>query len=147
MYFFYLHFKCYLLSQFPLLKPSIPSPLTLLLKGCSPTHQLPPHHPGILLYWGIEPPQDQEPLLPLMSDKAILCYISSCSHGALHVYSLVGRLVPGSSRGSGWLKLLFLLWGCKALQGFIDVMKHHGHKISWGREGSFGLDFQIRVHH
>ena len=35
--------------------------------------------------------------LPLMSDEAILCYICSWSHGSLHVYSLVGDLVPGSS--------------------------------------------------
>jgi hypothetical protein len=32
------------------------------------------------------------------------------------VYSLVGSLVPGSSGGSGWLILLFFLWGCKLLQ-------------------------------
>jgi hypothetical protein len=31
--------------------------------------------------------------------------------GSLHVYSLVGDLVPGSSGGSGWLILLFFLWG------------------------------------
>ena len=35
--------------------------------------------------------------LPLMSDKAILCYICIWSLGSLHVYSLVGGLVPGSS--------------------------------------------------
>ena len=34
-----------------------------------------------------------------MSHKAILCYICSWSHGSLHVYSLVGGLVPGSSGG------------------------------------------------
>ena len=50
-------------------------------------------------------------LLPLMPDKAILCYICSWSH----VYSLFGGLVPGSSGGSGWL-ILFFLWGCKPLQ-------------------------------
>jgi hypothetical protein len=33
----------------------------------------------------------------LLPDKAILCYICSCSHGSLHVYSLVGGLVSGSS--------------------------------------------------
>jgi hypothetical protein len=38
----------------------------------------------------------------LMPDKAILCYICSWSHGSLHVYSLVGDLVPGSS-GEVWL--------------------------------------------
>ena len=36
-----------------------------------------------------------------MSDKAILCYICSWSHGSLHVYSLVGGLVSGSSGGTG----------------------------------------------
>jgi hypothetical protein len=35
--------------------------------------------------------------LSLMPDKAILCNI--CSHGSLHVYSLIGGLVP---RNSGW---------------------------------------------
>jgi hypothetical protein len=54
--------------------------------------------------------------LPLMPDKAILCYIYSWIHGFLHVYSLVSGLVPGSSGGSGWLILLFFLWGCKSLQ-------------------------------
>jgi hypothetical protein len=37
-YFIYLQFKCYPLSWFPLRKPPIPSPLPLLLWGCSPTH-------------------------------------------------------------------------------------------------------------
>jgi hypothetical protein len=32
-----------------------------------------------------------------MPVKAIFCYICSWSHGFLHVYSLVGGLVPGSS--------------------------------------------------
>jgi hypothetical protein len=47
-----------------------------------------------------------------MYDMAILCYICSWSH----VYSFVDGLVPGSSGGSGWLILLFFLWGCKPLQ-------------------------------
>jgi hypothetical protein len=44
--------------------------------------------------------------------KAILYYNCGWSHGTLHVYSLVGGLVPGSSGeggGSGWLILLFFL--------------------------------------
>ena len=44
--------------------------------------------------------------LPLMLDEDILCYISSWSHGSLHVYSLVDGLVPGSYGGWGggvWL--------------------------------------------
>jgi hypothetical protein len=40
----------------------------------------------------------------LMPDYAtILCYICGWSHGSLHVYCLVGNLVPESSGGSvGW---------------------------------------------
>jgi hypothetical protein len=34
-----------------------------------------------------------------MTDKALLCYICSWSHVSLHVYSLFGGLVPGSSLG------------------------------------------------
>jgi hypothetical protein len=80
---------------------------------CSPTHPLLLPCPGIPLHWGIEPSQYQGPLLPLMSHKAILCYICSWTHGFLYVYSLVGGLVPGSSWVTGWFILLFLLWGCK----------------------------------
>ena len=36
------------------------------------------------------------PLLPLMSIKAILCYVCGWSHRSLHMYSLFGGLVPGS---------------------------------------------------
>jgi hypothetical protein len=35
----------------------------------------------------------------------------------------VGGSVPGSSGESGWLILLFLLWGCKPLQHFLGQMK------------------------
>ena len=69
--------------------------------------------PGIPLHWGIEPPQAQGPLLPLMSNKVILCHICGQSHGSLHVYSLVGGPVPGSSGGSSWLTLLLSPCGCK----------------------------------
>jgi hypothetical protein len=31
-----------------------------------------------------------------MSSKAFFCYICGLSHGTLHVYSLLGGLVPGS---------------------------------------------------
>ena len=65
---------------------------------CSPTHPLSIPGPGIPLHWRIESSQDQGRLLPLMTDKVILvCHICSWSHGSLHVYSLVGDLVPGSS--------------------------------------------------
>jgi hypothetical protein len=72
----------------------------LPLWGYSPTHPLLLHHSSICLLWGIKPPQDQGPPLSLMSDKAILWYICIWSHGSLPVHSLVGGLVPGSSRGS-----------------------------------------------
>jgi hypothetical protein len=88
----------------------------LFLWGCSstlpPTTPSPPLHSHTLGHWAFTGPG---PLLPLMPDKAILCYICSWGH-ALHVYSLVGGLVPGSSEVSGWLRLLFFLWDCKPLQ-------------------------------
>jgi hypothetical protein len=106
-YFLYLHFKCYPLSWFPLWKPPIPSPHPLP----SPTHPLPPHCPSIPLHWGHGAFTGPGPLLPLMTGKAILCYICGWSHGSLHVYSLVGGLVSGSSGGSGWfISDLFLKW-------------------------------------
>jgi hypothetical protein len=101
-----------MLSPFPIPPEApIPSTLLLLLGGCTPTH--PPTHllsspsPCIPLHWDIEPSQDQGP------GKTIFCYIYGWIHGSLYVYSLVGDLDPGSS---GWLILLFFLWGCKPLQ-------------------------------
>jgi hypothetical protein len=96
---------------FPSENPPIPSPKSLLT-----THPLLLPGPGIPLHWDIEPSRDQGPLLPLMTDKTILCCICSWSHGSFHMYSLVGGLVPGSSGGTDWFILLFLLWGCKPLQ-------------------------------
>jgi hypothetical protein len=88
-----------MLSTFPHpLKPPIPSPLPLLLWECFTTHlPIPTSLPRYFLHWGVKPSEDQGPLLPLMFDKVILCYICSWSHVSLHVYSLVGGLVPGSS--------------------------------------------------
>jgi hypothetical protein len=47
-----------------------------------------------------------------MHDKAILCNIQSWNR----VYSFVDDLVPGSSCGTGWLILLFFVWGCNPFQ-------------------------------
>ena len=59
------------------------------------------------------PSQNQGPLLPLMSDKAILYYICGWSH----VYILDGGLFSGIQGGSGRFILWFLLWGsCKPIQ-------------------------------
>jgi hypothetical protein len=41
-----------------------------------------------------------------MPDKAILCCICSWSHGSLHVYPLVGGLVPGNSGG---VRLIYIV--------------------------------------
>ena len=109
-YFMYLYFKCYTFASFPSRTP-YPTPLASMRVLPHPTHTLPPHRPIIALHWGIEPSQDQGPLLLLMPNKAILCHICSWSYGSLHVYSLVGGSVPWSSGRSDWLILLFFLWG------------------------------------
>jgi hypothetical protein len=87
-----------ILYPFLVFPPQIPYTFLPCFYEGTPSHihPLQPPHPGILLQWGIEPSQDQGPLFPLMPDKAILCYICSWSHESLHVYSLVGVLVPGS---------------------------------------------------
>ena len=66
-------------SPFPFHKPPIPCPLTSASMRVlpQPNNTLPTHCPSILPYWGIEPPQDQGPPLPLVPNKAILYYICS----------------------------------------------------------------------
>jgi hypothetical protein len=102
--FIYLHFKCYPLSQFPLQKPLFHYSLPLLLWRCSPTHPpTPTSLPSYSPILDIKPSPYQGPLLPLMPDKTFLCYICGWNHEPLHVYPLVGGLVPGSSGGlDGW---------------------------------------------
>jgi hypothetical protein len=102
---FYL-FTFQMLSPFlvsPLKSPH-PIPFSFTSKRVLPHHHppthLPPHTSSIPLWWSNRSLQDQGPPLPLMPNKAILCYICSWSHGSLHVYSLVGGLVPGCSDGS-----------------------------------------------
>jgi hypothetical protein len=91
-----------MLSPFLVSPPQTPYPISppRFYEGTPlPTTHYPllPHLPSIPLHWSIEPPQDQGPPLPLMPDKAILCYICIWIHGSLHVYFLVGGFVPGSS--------------------------------------------------
>ena len=94
------------LFAFQLLSSFLVSPVKTLYplphSLCSPTHPLQLPGSGIPLHWGIKPSWDQGPLLPLMTNTAILCYKYSWSHESLRVYSLVGGLVPGSS-GGYWL--------------------------------------------
>ena len=95
----FIYISCNPLSWFSLLEAPIPSSLPVLLYRCSHTHRLLPPHLDIPLHWGMEPSQDQGPLLSLMPDKAILCYVGRWSLGSFHVYSLDGGLVPVSSGG------------------------------------------------
>ena len=67
---------------FPLKAPYAISHLHCLYENAPPpTHLLPSHHLSIPLHWGIKPPKDQGPPLPLMLDKAFFCYSCSWSHG------------------------------------------------------------------
>ena len=91
----------YITNDIPFPGFSTDNPLSNTPSTCSPTYPLPLPYPGIYLYWGIEPSQDQVPNLPLRSYDAIPCYICTWSHGSLHAYSLVGSLVPGNSEGTG----------------------------------------------
>ena len=105
-HFLYLHLKCYPL--FPFLSGNAlsqsPFPAFMRVFSPAPTHPLRPPCPVIPLHWGIKLSQNQRSLLSLMPDKAILCYICRWSHGSLHVYSMVGDLVPESSGGGRvWL--------------------------------------------
>jgi hypothetical protein len=66
----------------------IPPPLASMRVFPHPsTHSCP--HPGIPLHWVIKSSQDQGLLLPLIPNKATLCYICGWSHGSFHVYYFV----------------------------------------------------------
>jgi hypothetical protein len=99
-YFIYIS-NVILFLGFPFGTPLSDPPPLCFYEGAPQLTLLPPPCPVIPLHWGIKPFQDQGPLLPLMPNKAILCYICSWGHGSLHVYSLVVSLVPGSL-GRGW---------------------------------------------
>jgi hypothetical protein len=82
---FYL-FTFQMLYPFPIQphKAPIPSLSSCFYEGVPPpTYPRPPPCPHIPLHWGTKPSRDQGPLLPLMPNKAILCYIFSWSHGSL----------------------------------------------------------------
>jgi hypothetical protein len=55
-----------------------------------------------LPYTGAPPLQYQGPLLPLMPNKVILCYLCNWSSESLSPCVILGS-VPGSAAGSGWL--------------------------------------------
>ena len=91
-----------MLSPFPVSSPEMsnpiaPPPASLRVFKHQPTHTCLPALEFPYTGASNEPSQDQGPLLPLMPDKSILCYICGYSHLSLHVYALVGGLVPRSS--------------------------------------------------
>ena len=90
-----------------------PSSFPLSDSSPSPTHTSLPHCSGIPLLMGIKSPWDKGKLLPLLSGKAILCYIFIWSHGSLHVHSLAGDV---DFERTGWSShpILFFQWGCNA---------------------------------
>jgi len=89
-------------------KCSIPFSLPLLLWGCSPTHLVTPLSLPALIF----PYAGRSSLgKTKVPNKTIICYICRWSHGSVHVYSLDGGLVYGSS---GWLVLLRIV-GCQPL--------------------------------
>jgi hypothetical protein len=92
---FFIYIQMLAPSLVSLLKTSYPITLPLLTN--LPTPASLPWHP---LHLGIEPSQDQGPLLPLMFKKANFCYICSWSHGSLHVYSLVDTLYFKSEKNT-----------------------------------------------
>jgi hypothetical protein len=100
-YFIFLIFFIYISNFIPFPHFPLKIPLSHPPSPCSLTHPLLLPCPGIPLHWVIKPSQDQGPLLLLMSHKAILCYICGWSLESLHMYSLLGDLVPGSSGGTG----------------------------------------------
>jgi hypothetical protein len=122
------------LSPFLISPPNCPPILSPF--PCSLTHPLLLPCPEI--HWGTEPSQDQGLLFSSMSHKAILCYICGWRHGSLHVYSLVGDFVPGSSGGTGWLRGTYLQcwWDCKlvttTLEISLAVPQKIGHSTTWG---------------
>jgi len=104
----YLHFQCCPFSQFLFLI----SPTHCFYEDVSPpTHPLPPQHPGIPLHCRNEPLQNQGLLFLLMPDNGIFCCILGWSYEYSYMYSLVGNLVPVSSRGVWLVGIVVLSMG------------------------------------
>jgi hypothetical protein len=93
-------------SDLPSRNPLSQSPSPCLYKGAPPpTHPLLSSHPGILLHWGIKPPQDQRLLLPLICNNAT--YVAGAMDPTLCTFWLLVQS-PGALEGSGLLTLLLL---------------------------------------
>ena len=106
---FYL-FTFQMLTGFPISHPEIPYTINLFSSSMrvlpQPTHPLLPPYPGIPLHWSISHSQDLGPLLPLKSNKAILCYSCCWNLGFLVLF--------------GWWFSPWEFWGfCLALLLFL----------------------------
>ena len=86
-------------SPLETLYPIHPPPALTSVLPHPPTLTSLPWNSPILGHWTLSGPRAA--LLPLTSNKAILCHICGQSPGSLHVYSLVGGPVSRSSEGSG----------------------------------------------
>ena len=75
-----------------LVSPKPPTTMSVFPHTHTPTTTSPPSNS---LHWDLKPSQDLEPLLPLVPDKVIFCYICSWNHEFFHVYSLVGGALGG----------------------------------------------------
>ena len=119
-YFLYLHFQCYPLSRFPPGNTLTPPPILLLLWGCFLIH---PNHSCLptLTFPNMRHQAFRGPRASLPTDDQLghpLQHMQLEPWVPSYVFLVwwVDGLVPGSSRGSSWLILLFFLWGCKPLQ-------------------------------
>jgi hypothetical protein len=127
LFFFYWIFSLFtfqMLSPFLVSPPETPCPIYLppaSMRVLPPTTQ-PPSHPPLPSLPGIPPtlghraitgPRTSSPVDAQQGNPLLHMWLESW---VPRVYSLVGGLVSGSSGGSGWLILLFFLWGCKPFQ-------------------------------
>ena len=112
-----------MLSPLQVSPPETPYPIPPASMRVAPpsTHPFLPSRPDIPLHWGIKPPQDQGLVLPLMSDKAILCHIcpSMCtlwlmvqSPAALLTLLSASQLPPSDNCVTGSYCGCVHLWVC-----------------------------------
>jgi hypothetical protein len=111
-------FTSQIISLFLVTPPQTPHPISALCPPSFASMMVLPHLPNhscptlvpVSSYTRAPSSGPRTPTLPLMSDKAILCYICICNYGSLPAHSLVGGLVHGSNGWSGQ-STLFFLWG------------------------------------
>jgi len=96
----------------------ISPPPPFCLYESAPSHSHSPHHSSIPLLCGIKPTLDQGPPLPLLSGKAILCYICIWSKDNLGDGPVSGRT------GLSGHPMFFFQWECNSprlLQSFCQL--------------------------